>query len=92
VKEAWLRFVDPRFFISFAIIGLFAWAFGENVTDETMKGALIAAFAGAWGYWIGSSRATEVQEKATENTGAAFRAIEATAKANVAATPTREVE
>ena len=50
------RFLQPQFVIAILLIAMFAWAFGENVSDDTMKGALIAAFAGAWGYFLGSSR------------------------------------
>lgn len=37
------------------IVGFFA-AYFSDPTDETMKGALIAAFAGAWGFYLGSSQ------------------------------------
>lgn len=47
--------LDPRLFVAFTIIGLFGWAFARNTDNETMVGALIAAFAGAWGYYLGSS-------------------------------------
>ena len=50
------RWADPRLLITLLLIGLFAWAYSEDPDDDTMKGALIAAFAGAWGYWLGSSR------------------------------------
>lgn len=80
-RDSLLRFVDPRLLVSLLIMGLFAWAYGENVSDETMKGAIIAAFAGAWGFWIGSARASERDEQATKNTAAAFEAIKATAQA-----------
>jgi len=50
------RWADPRLLITLLLIGLFAWAYSANTDDDTMKGALIAAFAGAWGYWLGSSR------------------------------------
>lgn len=36
------------------VVGFFA-AYFMDPGNETMKGALIAAFAGAWGYWLGSS-------------------------------------
>lgn len=52
----WLQSIDAKFFIALVVISLFAWAYGENTDDDTMKGALIAAFAGAWGYYLGSSR------------------------------------
>lgn len=38
------------------IILLFGAAYMKEPTDDTMKGALIAAFAGAWGYYLGSSK------------------------------------
>ncbi|QPQ55607.1 hypothetical protein IC614_03115 [Allosphingosinicella flava] len=71
-------FKTPHFVIALLIIGLFAWAFAENVGDDTMKGALIGAFNLAIGFYLGS---VVGNRKATENTGAAFRAIEATARA-----------
>lgn len=37
------------------IVGFFA-AYFSDPSDETMKGALIAAFAGAWGFYLGSSQ------------------------------------
>jgi hypothetical protein len=62
--------LDPRLFIAFAIIGMFGWAYAENMSDDTMKGALIAAFAGAWGYYLGSSntasRANDRADRALE--------------------------
>ncbi len=59
---------DPRFVISYSIILLFAGAYIYN-PDATMNGALIAAFAGAWGYWIGSSSGAA---KNADNTGKAL--------------------
>lgn len=47
--------VDAKLMIAISVIGLFAWAYAENVDDDTMKGALIAGFAGAWGFYLGSS-------------------------------------
>lgn len=49
-----MTFRDPRFVIAYTIILGFAAAYIHK-PDETMKGALIAAFAGAWGYFLGSS-------------------------------------
>ena len=46
----------PALVVAFVIIALFAYAFIHNPTDDTLKGALIAAFAGAWGYYLGSSK------------------------------------
>jgi hypothetical protein len=63
---------DPRFLIALSIIGLFAWAFAREVDSDTRKlmiGALIAAFAGAWGYYLGSSSSAA---KSGERTDAAL--------------------
>lgn len=49
------RFADPRFVISLSVMVIFAWAFAENVSDDTMKGAIIGALNIAVGYWLGSS-------------------------------------
>lgn len=49
-----MTFRDPRFVIAYTIIVGFAAAYVHS-PDDTMKGALIAAFAGAWGYFLGSS-------------------------------------
>lgn len=46
---------DPKLILSLILIGLFAWAYGNDPADEAMKGALIAAFAAAYGYHLGSS-------------------------------------
>lgn len=46
---------DPKLALSFALIAMFAWAYAFDPSDEAMKGALIAAFAAAYGYWLGSS-------------------------------------
>jgi hypothetical protein len=48
--------LDARLLIAAAVIGLFAWALSRNPSDPTFKGALIAGFAAAWGYYLGSSR------------------------------------
>lgn len=50
-------FADPRFAIAYTIILGFAAAYIWN-PSETMNGALIAAFAGAWGYYLGSSNSS----------------------------------
>lgn len=54
-----MTFRDPRFVIAYTIIVGFAAAYVHN-PDDTMKGALIAAFAGAWGYFLGSSSSSGV--------------------------------
>lgn len=65
--------IDPRFLVAMLIIALFAWAFareGDKDTRNLMVGALIAAFAGAWGYYLGSSntsaRANDRADKALD--------------------------
>ena len=50
-----VTFRDPRFVIAYTIILGFMAAYVQNPSD-TMNGALIAAFAGAWGYFLGSSQ------------------------------------
>lgn len=53
------HFADPKFVIAYTIILGFAAAYVSNPSD-TMNGALIAAFAGAWGYYLGSSNSSNV--------------------------------
>ena len=56
-------FLDPKFAIAYTIILGFAAAYIWN-PSETMNGALIAAFAGAWGYYLGSSNSSnQVREQ-----------------------------
>lgn len=50
-----MKFIDPKFAMAVIIVALFAWAYGENVGDQTMIGALIGAFNMAIGYYLGSS-------------------------------------
>lgn len=76
--------LDPRLFIAFTIIGLFAWAFAETDDRDAknlMIGALIAAFAGAWGYYLGSSnsanQANDRAARAVELGHDALRALPA---------------
>ena len=54
---------EPRFVIAYTIITGFFVAYVFN-PSETMNGALIAAFAGAWGYFLGSSSSShQVREQ-----------------------------
>lgn len=69
-------FRRPHFIIALLIVGLFAWAYGSNTDDDTMKGALIGAFNLAIGFYLGNVIG---REKASENTGKAFDAITASA-------------
>jgi hypothetical protein len=50
-------FKDPKFVVAYTIILGFAAAY-VNRPDDTMNGALIAAFAGAWGFYLGSSNSS----------------------------------
>lgn len=59
---AGLKLNDPRAWIAFIIIGLFAYAYARQAS-ETLEGALIAAFNIAIGYYLGSSREITVTEK-----------------------------
>lgn len=59
---------SPQFVISYSIILLFSGAYIYN-PDATMNGALIAAFAGAWGFWLGSSTSSA---KNADNAGKAL--------------------
>lgn len=57
---------DMRAVVVLVIFGLFAWAYGENPGDQTFTGALIAAFSGAWGYYLGSSNSSkEIRQQVT---------------------------
>lgn len=64
-RPPWMDFFTPHFAMGLLIIGLFAWAFGENTGDDTMKGALIGAFNLAIGYWLGSASSTAKQREQT---------------------------
>jgi hypothetical protein len=77
---------DPRVYITAALIGLFGYAYIHNPADEAMKGALIAAFAAAYGYWIGASRGGSVaQEQAGAAVALAHDAMRSTGNADVGA-------
>lgn len=49
------RWNDPKLALSAVLIALFAVAYAFDPKDEAMKGAVITAFAAAYGYWLGSS-------------------------------------
>lgn len=62
--------------IALSIIGLFGWAYAKNMNDDTMKGALIAGFAGAWGYYLGSSNtASRANDRADRGADLAAEAL-----------------
>lgn len=71
MKSEWK---DPKLWISLILIGLFSFAFIHKPDDETMKGALILAFATAYGYWLGSNKG---DTQRTDNTTKALDAIKA---------------
>ena len=61
---------DPKLALSAVLIGLFALAYFAGPPDEMMKGAMIAGFSAAYGYWLGSSsgsqRKTDIMAKGDE--------------------------
>lgn len=65
---------DPKLWISLILIALFAFAFIHRPDDETMRGALILAFATAYGFWLGTNKG---DTQKTDNTTKAFDAIKA---------------
>lgn len=82
--KAWF---EPRFIITLLLIGLFAFAYLHDPADQAMKGAIIAAFSAAYGFWIGSKN----NEQNSENTGKAFDAIKEAARAGSTTTEAGEV-
>lgn len=46
--------LDPKFIVSLLAIGIFIWAYGENVSDQTMIGAIIGGFNLALGFHLGA--------------------------------------
>lgn len=51
----WPGWPDIKSMIATLIIVAFFVAYFRN-PDDTMKGALLAAFAASWGYYLGSSK------------------------------------
>jgi hypothetical protein len=45
-----------REFVASVLLGYFGWLLYHNPADETIKGALLMAFAGAWGFYLGGSK------------------------------------
>lgn len=81
-------FATPKFIIALLAVGVFAWAFGHDPADATMKGAIIGGFNLALGFYLGS---TDRANKATDNTAKAFDAITATANATGSPPPEPDV-
>lgn len=50
---------SSQLIVALLLIGLFGFAYYNNPQDEMMKGALIAAFAAAYSYWLGSSNGSK---------------------------------
>lgn len=55
--------VDIRAVITIIIFCMFGYGYISDINDETMRGAMIAAFSGAWGYWLGSSKGSADKAK-----------------------------
>lgn len=68
---------DPRFIITLLLIGLFGYAYIQGPSDDTLKGAIVAAFSTAYGFWL----ASRDKEQSTTNTGKALDAIRAAQEA-----------
>lgn len=70
--------IDPKILIALGIIALFARSLIEDPKDDTLKGALIAAFAGAWGYYLGNSNnAARAGDRSDASLAIAHEAIKA---------------
>lgn len=74
--------LDPKFIVAYTIILVFVGAYAYHPT-ETMTGAIIAAFAGAWGYYLGSSNSSNAVR---DQVGKALD-IASTAQAGPSGTP-----
>ena len=72
-----MKHLDIRAVIALALIGLFAFAYFHNPDDE-LTGSLIAAFSGAWGYYLGSSQGAK---DAGDRAGKVTEALAAAASA-----------
>lgn len=68
------EFLTSKFAIALVAVAVFAWAYGENTSDQTMIGAIIGGFNLALGFYLGSNSAAS---KASDNTAKAFDAIRA---------------
>ncbi len=51
-----MREIGFRELVALILLGYFGWAFYKNPTNETIIGALLMAFAGAWGFYLGGSK------------------------------------
>jgi hypothetical protein len=58
--------LDMRAVVVLLIFVLFGWGYYNSPADETIKGALIAAFSGAWGFYLGSNVSSkEIRDQAS---------------------------
>lgn len=83
----WDQWNNPKLVVSLLLIGLFGYAFLHNPNDETMKGAVILAFATAYGFWLGKNDSDDTR---SANTGKAFDALKSQAEATKAVAPSKE--
>jgi hypothetical protein len=68
--------------VALIIIGSFFYVYWQRPDDDTLKGALIAAFAGAWGYFLGSSSGSKKNaERADVANDNASKALDVVAQA-----------
>lgn len=75
-----------REFIALILVIYFGYALYSNPTDDTIKGALLMAFAGAWGFYLGGSKVGS--DTATKNADTvAAQAAQATDTAGAKASP-----
>lgn len=79
LREALLKFVDPRFVVAMLVMMYYGWAFYTHPNDQTLTGNLIAGFNIAIGFYLGNAKSTD-DARATNK--AAYEAITATANAN----------
>ena len=73
----WQQWNNPKLLVSLLLIALFGFAFINNPDDETMKGAVILAFATAYGFWLGKNDGDDTR---SQNTGKLADAVKAQAE------------
>lgn len=92
-RERIADLITAEFLIAFCLIAFFAVAFFRFPSRE-MIGALIAGFAGGWGYFLGNAngqrRAQDQAIDATAITGVAARALSAALSERSALNSTQE--
>lgn len=83
----------PALAIAFVVIGLFAYAFSQNSENEMLVGALISAFTGAVGYYLGSSKgAAENRDQLNKHADKLLEAAPSNGKVSLAAGESVKVE